>query len=427
MAKIKGVTATEILDSRGNPTIEATVTLQDGTVGIASCPSGASVSGYEALELRDRDQSRYNGMGVLKAIENVQTYIAPKLVGTEVTKQAEIDKMMIELDGTQNKARLGGNTILAVSMAVARAGAKNAVLPLYLYLRQFVKKDHTALRIPTPLFNILNGGKHASGNIDFQEFIITPASSKEYAEGLQMGDAIYQMLKQVLTEKNFSSLVGDEGGFGPILASNKDALLLLRTAIDRTPYRFGYDVFMGIDVAANSFYKDGKYVLKEMKRGLSADELNEYYRELFKEYPVLYLEDPYSEDDWEGWSKFAAENTTDRMVVGDDLVSTNPYRLQMALDKKVISGVIIKPNQIGTVIEALAVTEVAKEAGLKITVSHRSGETDDDFIADFAVAVGAHYVKFGAPVRGERIAKYNRLLHIEKQFKTLNAGIPPTE
>ncbi len=421
MAKIKQIVATEILDSRGNPTVEATVILNDGAVGIAASPSGSSISSYEASELRDHDENRYHGLGVLKAISNIDTIIAPELVGMDASKQAEIDKRIIELDATQNKSRLGANAVLSVSMAVAKAAAKSAVLPLFLYLRQFLKTEHETLKIPTPIFNILNGGKHAGGNVDFQEFIIIPASSKSYQEGLQLGFTIYNTLRATLKSNNLSTMVGDEGGFAPNLQSNKEAFSIIKTAIEQSPYRYGFDVFLGCDVAASTFFDKGQYHLKEKSSPLSSKDLTTYYVDILKEYPLLYLEDPLSEDDWDGWVEFSKLCPSQTMLIGDDLISTNPYRLQMALEKKVVSGIIIKPNQIGTVIEALAVVEVAREAGLKIIVSHRSGETDDDFIADFAVAVSADYAKFGAPARGERVAKYNRLIHIEKQLKSLSS------
>lgn len=419
MAKIKQIVATEILDSRGNPTVEATVILGDGAVGTASCPSGASLSSYEVVELRDRDESRYKGLGVLKAINNIDTVITPALEGMEASKQSEIDKRMIELDGTQNKSRLGGNAMLSVSMAVSKAAAKSAVLPLFLYLRQFLKLEHEPLKMPTPIFNILNGGKHAGGNVDFQEFIIIPASSKSYQEGLRMGEEIYNMLGITLKNKGLSTLIGDEGGFAPNLPNNADAFAVLQAAMSQSPYRYGYDVFLGTDAAASTFFDKGQYHLREKPAGFSSKDFTMYYLQLLKDYPLLYLEDPMSEDDWDGWEALAKGCPPQTMLIGDDLISTNPYRLQMAIEKKVISGVIIKPNQIGTVIESLAVVEVARQAGLKIVVSHRSGETDDDFIADFAVAVSAEYAKFGAPARGERVAKYNRLTHIEKQLKSL--------
>ena len=419
MAKIKQIKSAEILDSRGSPTIETAVILTDGAVGIASCPSGTSIGSYEAVELRDRDLNRFQGLGVLKAIDNVQNLIAPKLIGMEASKQQEIDKTMIELDGTQNKGRLGANAMLSVSMAVSKAAAKSAVLPLFLYLRQFIKNSAvSALKIPTPLFNLINGGKHAEGSADFQEFLVIPATSKPYSEALQTGVTVYSLLKMTLKTHNFSTLIGEEGGFGPKVSINQDVFSLLREAINASSYKLGFDIFFGLDVAANSFYRNGQYHIKDKAMSYSSQELISYYEELKKQFGLLYLEDPLFEDDWEGWTKICS-SLKDTLIVGDDLTTTNPYRLQMAIDKKAISAIIIKPNQVGTVIEALAVVEVARASGLKIIVSHRSGETNDDFIADFAVAVSADYVKFGAPARGERVAKYNRLLLIEKQLKAL--------
>lgn len=420
MSKIKDIKAIEILDSRGNPTLEVSVLLNDDITGSASCPSGASIGTYEAVELRDHDQNRYQGMGVLKAIENIQTTIAPKLIGMDPTHQQEIDQLMISLDGTQNKGRLGANTILSVSMAVCRAAANSSVLPLFLYLRQFIKHDkNIPPKIPTPLFNVLNGGKHAGDNIDFQEFLAIPASGKTFQESLEIGTTVYHALKTLLGQRGLVALVGDEGGFGPKLASNTDALVLLKTAIESTRFIFDRDVFIGIDVAANSFYHNQQYRIKDKQSGLSGKDLIAFYQELQKTYHFLYLEDPLAEDDWDNWKLITEKLQQETLIVGDDLVVTNPYRLQMALDKKAITAMIIKPNQIGTVMETLAVTEVAKEAGIKIIVSHRSGETIDDFVADLAVAVSADYVKFGAPARGERVAKYNRLAKIDAQLKIL--------
>ena len=419
MAKIKQITAREILNAKGNPTIEATVLLNDGKIGIASCPSGTSVGNYEASELKDHDDAHFNGNGVLKAVSNIERVIAPNLIGIEATKQQVVDKIMIDLDGTQNKGRLGANSILSVSMAVAKAAAKSSTLPLFLYLREYIKKENTELKIPTPLFNILNGGKHAGENLDFQEFIVTPASSVPYPEGLDKIRSVYSALKTVLDENNLSTLVGDEGGFGPSVQSNKEALSLVRQAITQRNLRLGFDVFMGLDAAASNFFREQKYHLRDKSMAFSRNDLITYYDELCKEFQLIYLEDPMAEDDWDGWSQIQQKLGQQTLIVGDDLTATNPYRLQMALDKKAIGGLIIKPNQIGSVIESLAVVEAARSSGLKITVSHRSGETNDTFIADFAVGVSADYVKFGAPIRGERVAKYNRLLEINEQLKSL--------
>lgn len=418
MPKIKQITAREILNSNGIPTIETTVVLQDGISSTASVPTGVSVGSYEAVELRDKDPLRFHGMGVLHAVNTVNTIIGPKLIGMDPTKQQEIDRTMIEMDGTQNKARLGANSMLSISIAVAKAAAATSVLPLFLYLRQFLSSQST-LSLPTPLFNVLEGGKHATETTDFQEFLIVPATSKTFSESLQMGTQIYSTLKDILRTNNFSTLVGNEGGFSPQVRSNFDVLSLLSQAIEATNYRIGYDLFTGLDIAANTFYMNQQYKIHDKQMSLSSKDLLAYYDQLAKQFHMLYLEDILFEDDWNGWAEGVVTLGRECLIVGDDLVTTNPYRLQTAIDKRAITGVVIKPNQIGTVIESLAVVQVAKAAGLKIVVSHRGGETNDNFIADFAVAVGADYTKFGAPARGERIAKYNRLLQIESQLKTL--------
>ena len=417
MAKIKQISSREILNGKGIPTLETTVLLNDGTIGVASVPGGTSIGSYEALELRDKDPLRFRGMGVLKAVQNVSTVIGPKLTGMDASKQQEIDKAMIELDGTQNKSHLGANAILSVSIAVAKAAAQNAVMPLFLYLHQLIPK--TSLHIPTPLFNIVNGGKHASDTFDFQEFLLVPASSKPYADSLQGSVSIVNSLRDILRTNGLSTLVGDEGGFAPKMATNHDAFTLLQQAIEETNQRLGFDMFLGIDAASTNFYSNGQYRIKDKQQSLSSKALNDYYLELTKQFHILYLEDMCAEDDWDGWTDAVQKLAYDALIVGDDLIATNPYRLQMAIDKKAITGVIIKPNQIGTVLESLAVVEMARAGGLKVIVSHRSGETNDDFIADLAVAVGADYCKFGAPVRGERVAKYNRLSQIDEQLRAL--------
>lgn len=418
MAKIKQLKAIEILNSRGEPTVETIAILSDNSIGVASCPKGASVGTYEALDLIDNDLARLQGKGVKKAVDNVNNIIAPKLIDLDACNQALIDKTMIELDKTQNKSNLGANAILSVSMAICKASAKSSSLPLFLYLCQFIKNGALPLRIPTPCFNIINGGKHADDGIDFQEFMVIPASSKSYTDSLEMGVTIYYALKKILKEKNLSNLIGDEGGFAPT-TTNKNALSYLVEAVHASGLKLGLDVFFGIDAAANSFFQNKQYLLKEKGQSLSTNDLISYYEEINKNYNLLYLEDALTEDDFQGWADLSSRLSKNTIIIGDDLTVTNPYRLQIAISKNLITGIIIKPNQIGTVIEALAVVEMAREAGLKIIVSHRSGETNDDFIADFAVAVSADYVKFGAPARGERVAKYNRLLHIEKQLKTI--------
>lgn len=417
MAIIQSITAREILDAKGNPTIETSVYLDDGSVGIASCPSGTSVGKHEAHELRDHDEKRFQGLGVLKAIDAIYTQISPILVKMDAMDQRKIDKQLIDLDGTPEKLKLGANAILSVSMAVAKAAAQSSRQPLYLYLRNMLHGDQQQSKIPSPLFNILNGGKHAGENVDFQEFMVIPASNKTYSESLQIGVAVYKQLHDVLMHNNYPILIGDEGGFAPTLPTNDDGLALIGSAIDGASLRLGYDVFTGLDVAATSFFIDKKYKIKDKPEALSPDQLIEYYDVLIKKYHLLYLEDPLAEDDWDGWVKLSSAIGSTIILTGDDLTVTNPFRLQLALSKNAVSGIIIKPNQIGTVIEALAVVEMAKTANIKVTVSHRSGETNDDFIADFAVAVNADYVKFGAPARGERVAKYNRLLQIENELK----------
>lgn len=417
MAKIKEIRAREILNAKGSPTIEAAVLLSDGTEAVASCPSGTSIGSYEAAEVRDADPARFMGKGVLKAIGTITTKIAPRLVGKEASNQQDIDSAMAQLDGTQNKAILGANAILAVSMAVCKAAAKSGHIPLYSYLNNLVRRGNFPAKIPTPAFNLINGGVHADNNLDFQEFLLIPATSKTYSEAVELSVRTYNSLKQVLRTNNATTLVGDEGGFGPVLATNADALKLLLQATQVAGLRFGFDVFFGIDAAANSFYEDHFYKIKDRSTPLSSADLATYYQELNASFHLIYLEDPLAEDDWDGWTNLFSKIGQEAIVVGDDLTATNPYRLQMALTKRAISALIIKPNQIGTVMESLAVVEVARHAGLKIVVSHRSGETNDDFIADFAVAVSADYVKFGAPARGERIAKYNRLLQIEQELK----------
>ena len=414
MPTIKQITAREILNAKGNPTIETTVVLDNELHATASVPAGTSVSSYEAVNLKDEDAGRFGGNGMLKAIKNVTDVITPALVGKEITNQPEIDLIMKELDGTANKSKLGGNATLSVSLAAARAAAKSQNMSLYKYIGQLA--SNTNFAIPTPLFNLINGGKHALGAFDLQEFIVVPASSKKYQQSLQIGYAVRQSLEKMLILNNLSTLVGDEGGFSPLLAGNQQGLEFLRDAVSEAGLRLGFDVFLGTDAAATSFYENNKYYLHNRTLAQSSSEMAKLYAQLAQEFNMLYMEDPFAEDDWQGWQEGMAALSKEVMVVGDDLISTNPARLQMAIEKKAITAVIIKPNQIGTVTETLNVVAMAKQAGIKTIVSHRSGETNDDFVADFAVGVGSHYCKFGAPVRGERVAKYNRLLQIEKEL-----------
>ena len=406
MAKIKEITACEILNAKGHPAVEAAVILNDGKIGVASCPMGEAIGHFE-------------GQGVIKAVTNIKSIIAPALMGKEAQHQQEIDKIMIDLDGTQNKSRLGANAMLSVSMAVAKAGAESSVLPLFLYLRQFVKKDHGLIKIPVPIFNLINGGKKEFNFSDFHEFLIVPASSKPYTESIQIGEKVYKELKKILETKSSEIFSDYEEGFTFNLRTNKEAFSYIKQAIEDAHIRLGFDVFLGLDSRASSFFKDGKYRIKDIPTSLSANELINYYEELNRNVHLLYLEDALSQDDWEGWKFLFEKLSATTIIAGGDLIATNPYRLQMALDKKTVNGIVIKPSQVGTVIESLAIAEAAKETGLKIIVSHRSSETNDDFIADFSVAVAADYIKIGSLSRGENMAKYNRLLQIENQLKIL--------
>lgn len=415
MAKISIILSREILDSRSNPTIETACVLDDGKVYIASVPSGASTGTHEALELRDKDPKRYNGKGVLKAINNVNSILGPAVVGMDPTDQRAIDLKLVTLDGTSNKTKYGANAILSISFAVAKAGANVQNIPLYLWIYNLAKASGIVpkIHIPTPLFNMINGGLHGAGNLDFQEFHVIPASSKKFYQGIQMGVEIYQIIGKNLARRGAIHSVGDEGGYAPNLFTNADALEVFVEAIQETHYEIGRDVFLGLDVAADSFYKNGEYLIRDNSSPMDDRALTEYFKNLNEKYKLSYLEDPFAEDDWEAWIKLTASLSSQLTVVGDDLLVTNPNRVAMAIEKKACSGILVKPNQIGTVSEALEVIKKARDAGWKVIVSHRSGETNDYFIADFAVGVGADFAKFGAPARGERVAKYNRLSAIE--------------
>jgi enolase len=411
MASIKSVKAREILDSRGNPTIEAEVVLANGTVSIASVPSGASTGKYEAVELRDGDKSRYRGLGVLKAVEHINTEIASAIAGMSALDQPAIDQRLIELDGTANKARLGANAILATSLAVARAAAGFRGVPLYRYLG-----GARAKQLPVPMLNILNGGKHASGSVDFQEFMIVPVGAADFHKAMQMSSEVYHSLRRVLEDKRLSTNVGDEGGFAPQLPANEDALRLILTAVDRAGYKAGQDLFIALDPAASTFYQDGEYVLSREGVTLSPTEMIDYYVKLISDYPIVSIEDGLVEDDWANWSLLTARLGKKTQVVGDDLYATNMKRLEKGIDQKASNSILIKVNQIGTLSETLAVIERARQAGWTTIVSHRSGETEDTTIADLAVASNAEFIKSGAPCRSERLAKYNRLLRIEEEL-----------
>ncbi len=405
------VMAREILDSRGNPTVEVDVMLEDGTLGRAAVPSGASTGAYEAVELRDDDPQRYNGKGVTKAVENVNETIAPEVIGFDVVDQAGIDLTMIDLDGTPNKGKLGANAILGVSLAVARAAARALELPMYRYL------GGTGGRLlPVPMMNILNGGKHADNNVDIQEFMVMPVGAINFAEALRMGTEVFHTLKSVLKKKGMNTAVGDEGGFAPNLGSNEEALAMLVEAIEAAGYRPGEDVALALDPAATEFFKDGKYVLAGEGVTYSAAEMIDFYARLVEKYPIISIEDGLAEDDWNGWKELTQRIGNKVQIVGDDLFVTNTERLARGIETGTANSILIKLNQIGTITETLAAIEMAKQAGYTAVVSHRSGETEDSTIADLVVAVNAGQIKTGAPSRTDRVVKYNQLLRIEEEL-----------
>ena len=411
MTKISKVKAREILDSRGNPTVEVDILLEDGTLGRAAVPSGASTGVHEAVELRDKDPKRFKGQGVLKAVQNVNGEIGSRLKGMDAKDQKKIDETMIALDGTENKGRLGANAILGVSMAAARAAALSAHLPLYRYLG-----GDKAVTLPLVGFNILNGGKHASNNVDIQEFMIAPVGAKSFSEELRMASEVYHSLKSILHEKNLSTAVGDEGGFAPNLSSNEEALKLIVSAIEKSGYKPGKDVSIMLDPAASEFFSDGKYRLKADKRDLSAEEMVGYYEAFIGKYPIISIEDGLAEEDWDGWKILTKRLGNKIQLVGDDIFVTNPKFLKKGIESKVANAILIKLNQIGTLTETLNTIEMAKKANYACVFSHRSGETEDSFLADVVVATNAGQLKSGAPARSERLSKYNQLLRIEEEL-----------
>ena len=411
IAIIESVRGREILDSRGNPTLEVEVMLVGGAAGVASVPSGASTGKYEAMELRDGDKSRYNGLGVLRAVGNVNDDIASEIVGMSALEQQIIDQKLIELDGTANKSRLGANAILGVSLAIAKAAANFSGVPLYRYLG-----GAEANLLPVPMLNILNGGKHALGSTDFQEFMIVPLGAANFARSIQMSSEIYHSLHKVLKGKGLSTTVGDEGGFAPQLSSNKEAVELILAAVGLAGYKAGEDCFLALDPAASSFFRDGKYVLSREGITLTSQEMVDYYANWVSIYPIISIEDGLAEDDWEGWILLTAKLGKEIQLVGDDLYVTNTERLEKGITEKASNSILIKPNQIGTLSETLAAVKRAQKAKWTTVISHRSGETEDTTIADLSVAVDAGFIKTGAPCRSERLAKYNRLLRIEEEL-----------
>ena len=411
MSMITDVYAREILDSRGNPTVEVDVYLEDGAFGRAAVPSGASTGAFEAVELRDGDKGRYLGKGTLNAVDNVNTLIAPALIGLDAMDQSGIDRFLIELDGTDNKGKLGANAILGVSMAVAKAAADSAGLPLYRYIG-----GANAKVLPSPMMNILNGGKHADNNVDIQEFMVMPLGAETFSEALRMGTEVFHSLKKVLNSKGYNTAVGDEGGFAPNLGSNEEALAIIVEAIEAAGYVPGKDVYLALDVASTELYHDGIYDLAGEGVQKTASEMVDFYEELCSKYPVISIEDGLAEEDWEGWKMMTERLGGKVQLVGDDLFVTNTRRLSKGIAQDTANSILVKVNQIGTLTETLEAVEMAKQAGYTAVISHRSGETEDATIADIAVATNAGQIKTGAPSRSDRVAKYNQLLRIEEEL-----------
>ncbi len=423
MATLSKIWAREILDSRSIPTVEVACQLGTGQVAVSSVPGGTSTGTHEAVELRDLDENRFHGKGVLKAVENINNIIAPAVVGMNVEDQTSIDQKMIQMDGTKNKSKLGANAILAVSEVVAKAASYANQMPLYMWIYSLANSlgiDFN-MHVPSPLFNMINGGLHGSGNLDFQEFHVIPATSKPYKDALRAGSEIYITIGNNLERRGAIHSVGQEGGYAPNLFTNADALEVVVESIKETNYQLGRDVFLGLDVAAGVFYKNGEYSIRDKSSPLSDEGLLEYYKSLNNQYHLALLEDPLHEDAWDSWKKLYSELKGQVTIVGDDLLVTNPERVQKAIENNACDAILVKPNQIGTVTETLQVIKQARDANWKVIVSHRSGETNDWFIADFAVGVGADFVKFGAPARGERVEKYNRLLTIESELQQAKA------
>lgn len=411
-SNIKSINAIEILDSRGNPTVEVDVFLENGISGRAAVPSGASTGKFEAVELRDGDKSRYNGKGVLKAVNNVNDKINKVLIGLDVNDQLKIDKTMIELDGTENKSVLGANAILGVSLASARAASKVKNIPLYKHLA-----INDNFKMPVPMMNILNGGSHANNTVDIQEFMIFPFGARTFSDALRIGAEIFHSLKSELHKKGLNTAVGDEGGFAPNLKSNEEAIDIILNSIEKAGYKPGEEVFIALDVAASELFQDGKYNLESENKAFSSDEMVEYLASLVKKYPIISIEDGLDENDWEGWTKLNKRLGKNIQIVGDDLTVTNIVRLQKAIDKKSMNSILIKLNQIGTVSETIQAVNLARQVGYGAVISHRSGETEDTFIADFSVAMGMGQIKTGSISRSDRVAKYNQLLRIEEELK----------
>ena len=419
MSKVAKIWARQILDSRGNPTVESACQLDTGEVAVASVPSGASTGTHEALELRDNDPEKYLGKGVSIAVKNVNEILGPGVWGLDATDQEKIDARLIELDGTTNKSKYGANAQLAVSIVVTKAASLAAKQPLYMWVNTLAQRVgiNAQVKVSTPIFNMINGGLHGAGNLDFQEFHVIPATNKSFSDSLRMGVEVYMTLGKDLERRGAIHSVGDEGGYAPNLFTNADALEVIYEAIKETPYQIGRDLFLGLDVAASVFYKNGEYTIRDKSTPLTDDSLLEYYKYINSQYHLSHIEDPFHEDAWESWKKLYSVMGSTVTIVGDDILATNPERVQKAIQEKCMNAILVKPNQVGTITETLKVVKTSKDAGWKIITSHRSGETVDLFIADFAVGIGRDYVKFGAPARGERVVKYNRLSSIEAELQ----------
>lgn len=414
MPVINYVYGREILDSRGNPTVEVEVYLDEGIIGTSCIPSGASTGAHEAVELRDGDENRYMGKGVQDAVNNINSIIAPEIIGYEATDQIGVDKLMLEIDGTANKSKLGANAILGVSLAVARAAAQFVGLPFYQYLGGI-----NAKQLPVPMLNIINGGKHADNNVDFQEFMIMPIGAGSFREGLRVSVEVFHTLKKVLKSRGLNTGVGDEGGFAPDLSSNEEAIKVIIEAIEKAGYKAGEEIVLALDVAANELYKDGKYVLASEGESKTSQEMADYYWDLVNKYPIISLEDGLDEDDWDGWKILTERLGNKIQLVGDDIFVTNKERLQRGITENIANSILVKVNQIGTLTETFDTVELAERHGYTCVISHRSGETEDTSIADIAVALNAGQIKTGAPSRTDRVAKYNQLLRIEDELEDL--------
>lgn len=417
MAIIKSLQAREVLDSRGNPTVSCEVLLDDNTYAMGYVPSGADKGNAEALELRDNDPKRYGGKGVLKACTNVNTLIKEAIVGLDANNQSAIDQKMIEIDGTKNKSKLGANATLSVSFAIAKAASKSQRIPLYHHIANLMGKRIDTITMPIPFLNILNGGKHAVGSTDFQEFMIVPIGFPTFSESIRVGTEIFHALEKILTERNYQPLVGDEGGFAPSLFSNEQAMELLMMAIAEANYSAGKDVFIALDPAASRIYNEGFYELHRENSSLTSGQLVDFYIKWCEKYPIILIEDPLDQSDWDGWRDLTQRIGEKVELIGDDIYATNKELLQKGIQEKASTGILIKPNQVGTLTETLETIRLAEESGFRVVISHRSGETEDNFIADLAVATGCGAIKAGAPCRSERTSKYNRLSEIEFRAK----------